>query len=89
MRSPRLLDSAAAADRLGISERTLRDLRKRGLIRYVAVTERKIMYRPEDCESYIEGRTKIDTPAEANRSARPQPARRRPGNVVPFTAMAR
>lgn len=89
MTLPRLLDSAAAADRLGISERTLRQLRKAGLIRYVAVTERKIMYRPEDCESYIEGRTKIDTPADPTRHPRPQAGRRRPGNVVPFSAMAR
>jgi excisionase family DNA binding protein len=82
----RLLTPDEAAGRLGVGERTLRDLRKRGLIRYVAVTERKIMYRPEDCEAFSESRSRLADP-----STPPKPPRKTPprfsGKVIPFTAM--
>ena len=57
-----MLTSAEAADRLGISDRTLRKLRQEGEIRYIAITDRKILYRPEDCDEYIENRIRRDTP---------------------------
>jgi excisionase family DNA binding protein len=79
----RLLTPDEAAGRLGVGERTLRDLRKRGLIRYVAVTERKIMYRPEDCEAFIESRSRLaepTTPPKRPPTNRP----RRQGQVIPL-----
>lgn len=80
---PRLLTSTEAAKLLRVSERTLRDLRKHGLIRYVAVTDRKIMYRPQDCEAFIESRTRQ---AEARPQAtRGVAARPRSGRIVPFS----
>lgn len=55
-----LLNPREAAEKLHISERTLRDLKKRGAIRYVALTERRIMYRPDDLADYINGRVRCD-----------------------------
>ncbi len=48
-----LLTEAEAAERLHISARTLRDIRRQGGIHYVAISRRKILYRPEDCDEYI------------------------------------
>lgn len=84
----RLLTPDEAAGRLGIGERTLRDLRKRGLIRYVAITERKIMYRPEDCEAFIESRSRVADPAAPKK--RPPRSVGRRGKVIPlFSEMVR
>ena len=83
MGSQLLLDSAAAAEMLGIGERTLRDLRKRGLIRYVLPSERKVAYRPEDLRAYIEARTRQDDPAAPPKS-RPR-KRAGGGKVIPFS----
>ena len=58
-----MLTSSEAADRLGISDRTLRRLRHDGLIRYIAITHHKILYRPEDCDDYVNSRVRCDTPA--------------------------
>ena len=84
--APSLLTPEEAARALGVGERTLRDLRKRGLIRYVAVTERKIMYRPEDCEEYIQSRVRQDEPCQPPQR-RHKSTRRRTGNIVPFTKL--
>lgn len=85
-----LLSPAEAAQRLHLSERTLRDLKRRGLIRYVALTERKVFYRPEDCDEYVAARVRVDEPCESN----PRPkARPRPGGatgkIIPFSQRAR
>ncbi|PXA99936.1 hypothetical protein DMC47_00780 [Nostoc sp. 3335mG] len=56
-----LLTSDEAAARLHLSTRTLRELRRNGLIRYIAITDRKILYRPEDCEDYIASRARKAT----------------------------
>ena len=53
-----LLTPLEAAARLHVSDKTLRRLRQQGLIRYVAITERKIRYRPEDCDAYIQSRVR-------------------------------
>lgn len=67
-----LLTPAEAAQRLGICTKTLRQIRARGLIRYVAVTPRRIFYRADDCDAFIEARTRTDVPVHlrSNRSAR-------------------
>ncbi|WP_446741054.1 helix-turn-helix domain-containing protein [Sphingomonas sp. ACRSK] len=53
-----LLTSEEAAERIHVSTKTLRQLRRNGHIRYVAVTDRKIRYRPEDCDEYLESRAR-------------------------------
>lgn len=80
-----LLAPEEAADRISVCTKTLRRLRAQGLIRYVAVTERKIMYRPEDCDAFLESRVRMEPPSEPTRrrSAR---RLRSEGNVVSFLA---
>jgi hypothetical protein len=81
-----LLSPAEAADRLHMSERTLRDLKRRGLIRYVALTERKIFYRPEDCDEFVAARVKVDEPCEINPKGKPgRRARQGGGKIIPFS----
>ena len=79
-----LLTHDEAAARLRICPKTLRTIRQRGLIRYVAVTPRKILYRPEDCDAYLESclKTEVYRPTER----RKQPKLRGGANVVSFTA---
>ena len=84
-----LLSPAEAANRLHMSERTLRDLKRRGLIRYVALTERKIFYRPEDCDEFVAARIRVDEPCDIN----PKQGRGKPkalpahggGKIIPFS----
>jgi hypothetical protein len=81
-----LLSPEEAAKRVRVCERTLRDLRKRGLIRYVAVTDRKIFYRPEDCDEYLASRLRLDTPCETRpRGKRAGRAGVKTGNIIPFS----
>lgn len=82
---PDLLSHDQAAARLHVCAKTLRRIRQKGLIRYVAVTERKIFYRPEDCDAYLASCERVAVPIE--------PTKRRGGsrlrneaNVVSFTA---
>lgn len=87
-----LLTSRQAAAELGVGERTLRDLRRRGLIAYVALTDRLIMYRPEDCADYLASRSRRNEPCSKPEpsGARPRAtSRRRTGNVLPFEALAK
>jgi hypothetical protein len=83
---PLLLSEEEAARLLLMTPRTLRKLRQEGLIRYVALTGRKIGYRPEDCRAYIESRSR----QEQQRPSRPRPGRsvgnRLSGNIIPFSA---
>ncbi len=85
-----LLTPEEAARRIRVSTKTLRQLRRDGLIRYVAVTQRKILYRPEDCAAFVEARLRTDDPQQP---PKPRPRRRtglkKAGNVVSFTARRR
>lgn len=79
-----LLTEAEAAARLRMGERTLRELRRSGQIRYVALTARKIAYRPEDCAEYLSARLRVNDPCETR--ARPKRnGARKSGNIVPFS----
>lgn len=93
----RLLTEAEAAQFLRMGTRTLRELRRQRLIRYVALTDRKIAYRLEDCEEYIASRLRLDSglvraePAGPGASGNGKRGRARAGapvrhgNVVPFS----
>ncbi len=83
-----LLTEEQAAKRLLMSLNSLRAIRKRGAIRYVAITARKIAYRPEDCEAYVQSQLRIE---QAPPVAQPKGRRRSvsgqqlSGTVVPFS----
>lgn len=64
-----LLTAEQAAARLGMCERTLRRLRQRGEIGYVAVTESRYRYTEEDCEAYIESRRRREEPPRSTKIA--------------------
>ncbi|WP_430459106.1 helix-turn-helix domain-containing protein [Sphingomonas parapaucimobilis] len=53
-----LLSPQEAAKRLSVCTKTLRRLRQGGHIRYVAITDRKIRYRPEDCDDFVASRAR-------------------------------
>lgn len=57
-----LLTPKEAAERLLISERTLRDLKRTGAISYVAIGARRIAYREEDIVKFIESRVRQESP---------------------------
>jgi hypothetical protein len=81
--APSLLTEAEAAEAL-----TLRRLRQRGEIRYVAVTGRSVAYRPEDLQAFVEKRSR--TCDEHTPTRRFRPARQHRGDtVVGFTARRR
>lgn len=85
-----LLSPAEAAQRLDMSERTLRDLKRRGEIRYVALTARKTRYRPEDCDEYIAARVRVDEPCEIEtRCTRAKRPGRESGKIIPFSQRTR
>ena len=84
-----LLTEPEAAEWLRMGERTLRKLRRSGAIRYVALTARKIAYRAEDCEEYVQAQIKRAEPCEPSK---PPPKGKlntgRRGNVVvPFSRL--
>jgi excisionase family DNA binding protein len=56
------LTEAEAAERLRVSQRTLRALRSKGMIRYVRPSPRKVFYKPEDVAEYLERATCQDNP---------------------------
>lgn len=78
-----LWTEAEAARQLRMGERTLRELRRLGKIRYVALTVRKIAYRPEDCAEYLAGQVRVNEPCET----RPKVKRSGPrsGKIIPFS----
>ncbi|HEY6814063.1 MAG TPA: helix-turn-helix domain-containing protein [Croceibacterium sp.] len=59
---PQLYTEREAAKILGLSARTLRDLRAKGEIRYVRLSARIIRYAATDIAEYIERHTFLDTP---------------------------
>ena len=79
-----LLTHDEAAAHLRVCARTLRAIRQRGLIPYVAVTARRILYRVEDLDAYLAGRVRTDmhVPTDRRRGSRLSPR----ANVVSFTA---
>jgi hypothetical protein len=79
-----LLTPDEAAAHLRVCVKTLRQLRQAGLIRYVAVTPRKIFYRPEDCDAYLESCAKVETSSPTHR--RRAQRLRADTNVVSFSA---
>lgn len=84
MTDPLLLSEEQAADRLLMHPRTLRKLRQAGEIHYVALAGRKIAYRPEDCEAYVQSRVRVETPKPRPRTR--SVGNRRGGVIVPFSA---
>lgn len=85
MTPPPLLTEAAAASILGISVRTMRRIRHAGGILYVRISRRRIGYRPQDVEDYLDRQSRRDTPHRPA-PGKPEPPRR--GKVVPFSQMA-
>ena len=49
-----LLTEQEAAAMLHVSPRTLRDLRSKGMIRYIRLSPRKIAFTPDDIAEYID-----------------------------------
>jgi hypothetical protein len=82
---PLLLTEEQAAERLLMHPRTLRKLRQAGAIRYVALTGRKVAYKPEDCIAYIESRSRQEEPPMHRPRAGRSVGNRRNGNIVPFS----
>jgi hypothetical protein len=81
-----LLTHDEAAARIRVCAKTLRRIRQKGLIRYVAVTERKIFYRPEDCDAYLASCERVAVPIEPTKRRGPSRRLRNEQNVVSFTA---
>ncbi|WP_413714853.1 helix-turn-helix domain-containing protein [Sphingobium sp. B2D3C] len=83
-----LLTPAQAAARLHISDKTLRRLRQQGHIRYVAITERKIRYRPEDCDAYVASRVRENEQCQST-SRKTRRSTSTTSNIVAADFMAR
>lgn len=79
-----LLTPDEAAARVRVCTKTLRQLRQQGLIRYVQVSPRKIFYRPEDCDAYLENCSTFAVPSMPTKRRRHR--LRNEQNVVSFTA---
>lgn len=82
-----LLTPEEAAAYLRVCPKTLRSIRQRGLIRYVAVTSRKIFYRLEDCEAYLASCSRMEAAQPTERRGRNK--LRAGDNVVSFSARRR
>lgn len=81
-----LLTHEEAAARIRVCTKTLRQIRQQGLIRYVAVSARKIFYRPEDCDAYLESQARFDVPSGPTKRRGAGKRLRSEANVVSFTA---
>ncbi|WP_395326885.1 helix-turn-helix domain-containing protein [Novosphingobium sp. BL-8H] len=87
-----LLTEKEAADMLRIAPRTLRELRAKGAIQYVALTARKIAYRPEDCAAYVATRLRTERPAtDPNAKGRRRIVKgpTAGGQIIPFSQLSR
>ncbi|WP_428480375.1 helix-turn-helix domain-containing protein [Sphingomonas beigongshangi] len=82
-----LLTPEEAAKRLHVCTKTLRRLRTNGQIRYVAITDRKILYRPEDCDDFVAAcaRKAPECPSTSRKTRRISTSTSS-GKVVAFTA---
>ncbi len=87
-----LLTEAEAAQVIGLSERTLRSLRKEGRITYVRKSPGRIAYRADDLAEYIEASVRRETPPCPSTSP-PKAAsgnmKHGPGAVVGITELRR
>ncbi|WP_339345530.1 helix-turn-helix domain-containing protein [uncultured Sphingomonas sp.] len=81
-----LLTPQEAAARLHLCTKTLRRLRREGHIRYVAITDRKILYRPEDCDEFVASRARkaAECPSTSRITHKAKP--RASGRILSFTA---
>lgn len=79
-----LLSHEEAAGHLGVCAKTLRVLRQRGLVRYVAITERLKKYRVEDLDDFLAGQVRQEV--QQSTSRRRSTRLSRGCNVVSFTA---
>jgi hypothetical protein len=69
--------------------RSLRKLRHEGAIPYVNTIGRKIAYRPEDCDAFIQERLRMEPPIDRDRAkgrGRTRPRPQQGGNVHSFMA---
>jgi hypothetical protein len=82
-----ILTEAEAAALLRIGERTLRDIRRRGEIRYIALTARKIAYRPEDCEEYLAARLRVEQPCDTRQKPKRARGAATSGKIIPFSKL--
>jgi hypothetical protein len=82
-----ILTEAEAARYLRIGERTLRDIRRRGQIRYIALTARKIAYRPEDCEEYLAARVRVEQPCDTRQKPKRARSQAGGGKIIPFSKL--
>ena len=82
-----LLTEEQAAARLLMAPRTLREYRRMGQIRYVAITARKIGYRPEDCDEYVAARVRVEVPpVKADPTPKRKAGRGAPSaQIIPFS----
>jgi hypothetical protein len=81
MTAPHLITEAEAAALIRVSPRTLRDLRSRGMIRYIRPSPRKVFYTAEDCAEYLAKQTRQDTaPCQST-----NPPKARTGNTTSST----
>lgn len=80
------LTEAQAAEQLHICTRTLRRFRQSGAIRFVAVTSRNILYRPEDIEAFVEARAKLQHIPQPRKAPKASRKRKDEPVVVSFTA---
>lgn len=84
---PILLPDEAAAE-LRISERTLRRLKKKRLIRYVRISERKWGLRPSDIAAYLAARVEQEAGVGATKPKGRMKRANTDGNVVYFSQRA-
>jgi hypothetical protein len=83
--SSKLLTHDQAAAHIHVCPKTLRSLRQRGLIPYVAITARKKLYRPEDLDAFLASQVRVEVyqPTARRRGSKRLSER---ANVVSFTA---
>lgn len=73
--SAQLLTAEEAAARIGVCVKTLGKLRRAGKIQFVARTDHRFAYYPDDCDAYLASRRGFadapqPTPANKTRTAR-------------------
>jgi excisionase family DNA binding protein len=69
-----LLNKPEAARLLGVSERTIDNMRARGEIRSVVVSKRRVLFDPNDLRAYIEAQKNLRVaPAPAPESGENRP----------------
>ncbi|MEI6419670.1 MAG: helix-turn-helix domain-containing protein [Sphingomonadales bacterium] len=85
---PILLPEEAAAE-LRISERTLRRLKQRRLIRFVRISDRKWGLRPSDIAAYLAGRVEQEADMTQAKTRSRMKRGQMAGNIVYFSQRPR